>query len=391
MIVSFFTRPGRRGVRFLYCRLTTQQKCAEIKLNYIVTGSDRKVDAYKKQVEDQIAELYNHQLIKEKPADPQTIKTLFQTKTKAYFLLDTFKDFIDRRIKPRVDKKDLGKGSLQKYTCVYEHLKDFTNARGRTDVPWQMVDDTFVEEFDEYLRQFNSHNTVMKSLYKFKTVVTYALKVKKYITEDPFATKSLTLKKVFPIALTQTELQMLIKKRMDVERLEQVKDLFLFQCFSGLSYADMRKLKQAYISDQIINTNRQKNGEPAIAYMYQLAEMILKKHENRLPIVSNQKMNAYLKEIADICNISKRLTTHVARHTYATTVNLKNGVSLQTVQKLLGHATIKQTEHYARLDDSDVKNVCKRASRKVNKLYNLPEQLSFFDKQKQENGEEKAH
>ena len=153
----------------------------------------------------------------------------------------------------------------------------------------------------------------------------------------------------------------------------------------------MRKLKQAYISDQIINTNRQKNGEPAIAYMYQLAEMILKKHENRLPIVSNQKMNAYLKEIADICNISKRLTTHVARHTYATTVNLKNGVSLQTVQKLLGHATIKQTEHYARLDDSDVKNVCKRASRKVNKLYNLPEQLSFFDKQKQENGEEKAH
>ena len=153
----------------------------------------------------------------------------------------------------------------------------------------------------------------------------------------------------------------------------------------------MRNLRQEWIEREIIKTNRQKNGEPTVTYMYQCAELILKKYNNALPVVSNQKMNAYLKEIADICNISKRLTTHVARHTYATTVNLKNGVSLQTVQKLLGHATIKQTQHYARLDDRDVKNHCKKASKRVNKLYNLGEQLSFFDKQKRENGEEKAH
>jgi site-specific recombinase XerD len=99
-------------------------------------------------------------------------------------------------------------------------------------------------------------------------------------------------------------------------------------------------------------------------------------------------MNAYLKEIADICCISKKLTTHVARHTYATTVNLKNGVSLQTVQKLLGHATIKQTEHYARLDENDIRLTCKKASKKVNKLYNLPAQLQFFDTQIPVNGKE---
>lgn len=390
MIVSFFSRPGRRDVRHLYCRMTCNNHSAEIKLNYVVTGSEAKMNLFKEQVQNELLDLFNTQRLKEKPSDPQTIKQLYLYKARQYFVLETFKDFIDRRIKPRVEKKDVGRATLEKFECVYEHLKDFINARGRSDVPWQMVDATFIEEFDEFLRQFNAHNTAMKNLYKFKTVTTYAWKVKKYLAEDPFAVKSLTLKKVHPTRLTETELVTLIKKRMAVERLEHVKDLFLFQCFTGLAYVDMKNLKQEWIDSTIINTNRQKSGEPTIAYMYQLAEIILKKHNNKLPVVSNQKMNAYLKEIADICNISKRLTTHVARHTYATTVNLKNGVSLQTVQKLLGHATIKQTEHYARLDDNDVKDVCKRASRKVNKLYN-PEQLSFFDKQKRENGEEKAH
>jgi site-specific recombinase XerD len=337
-------------------------------------------------VQTDIHELYNTRVVREQPADPQTIKQLYLGKVKVYYVLETFRDFIDRKIKPRVQKKDVGFATLEKFECVYEHLKDFINARGRKDVTWQMVDTVFIEEFDDFLRQFNGHNTAMKNLYKFKTVTTYALKVKRYLLEDPFATKSLTLKKVFPTSLTETELIQLIKKKMSVQRLDQVRDLFLFQCFTGLAYIDMKNLRTEWIEQQIIKTSRQKSGEPTVAYMYNCAEMILKKYSNVLPIVSNQKMNAYLKEIADICDISKRLTTHVARHTYATTVNLKNGVSLQTVQKLLGHATIKQTEHYARMDDSDVKSNCIKASKKVNKLYNISEQLSFFDKQKQDNG-----
>ncbi len=391
MIVSFFSRPGRRGVRHLYCRLTLNNQSAEMKLDYVVTDGDNKIGLFKKDVEAELYDLYNTRLARQQPSDPVTIKQLYLGKTRNYQVLETFRDYIDRRIKPRVAKKDIGMASQEKFECVYEHLKDFINARGRKDVTWNMVDSTFIEEFDEFLRQFNNHNTTMKNLYKFKTVTTYAWKVKRYIQEDPFAVKTLTLKKVFPTSLTETELIQLVKKSMSIDRLSQVKDLFLFQCFTGLAYADMRNLRQEWIEEEIIKTNRQKNGEPTVTYMYQCAELILKKYNNVLPIVSNQKMNAYLKEIADICNISKRLTTHVARHTYATTVNLKNGVSLQTVQKLLGHATIKQTEHYARLDDRDVKNHCKKASKRVNKLYNLGEQLSFFDKQKRENGEEKAH
>lgn len=391
MIVNFVTRPGKRGVRYLYCRLRENNASVEFKLEYVLTGSDQKVGIYKSQVENALYDLYNTQLIRGRPADPQTIKHLYLSKFQDYYVLETFREYIDSKVKPRVLKKDIGKASLEKFECVYEHLKDFINARGRADMNWQMIDSAFVEEFDDFLRQFNSHNTAMKNLYKFKTVVIYAIKVKRYLTDDPFAIKSLALKKVTPVHLTETELISIVNKEMSVERLANVRDLFLFQCFTGLAYADMRNLRTEWIDNQVIKANRQKSGEPSLAYMYEIARAILKKHGGKLPIVSNQKMNAYLKEIADICGISKKLTTHVARHTYATTVNLKNGVSLQTVQKLLGHATIKQTEHYARLDESDVRNVCNKASKKVNKLYNIAKQLEFFEQQTLNNGKKKNH
>lgn len=389
MVVNFVTRPGKRGVRYLYCRITENSVSVEFKLDYVLTTADQKAGAYKSQVEASVYDLYNTQLILGQPADPQTIKQLYQSKFQEYFVLETFRDFIDRRVKPRVEKDDIGKASLEKFECVYEHLKDFINARGRSDMTWQMLDSSFIEEFDDFLRQFNSHNTAMKNLYKLKTVVAYALKVKRYITIDPFASKSLALKKTTPVCLTETELISMVRKDMAVERLANVKDLFLFQCFTGLAYADMKNLRVEWIDKEIIKATRQKSGEPSLAYMYELAKSILQKHNGKLPIVSNQKMNAYLKEIADICGISKKLTTHVARHTYATTVNLKNGVSLQTVQKLLGHATIKQTEHYARLDENDVRHVCKKASKKVNKLYNTTTQLAIFGHQTLNNGKKK--
>lgn len=388
MIVYFFTRPGRREQRYLYCRLTYKGQSAEFKLNYVVTPVDTQIGTYKAQVMQDLMDLFNLRLIRNLTTDPQIIKQLYLNKTQERYLLQLYEEFLEKKIKPKVTKDDLGKATLEKFMCVYEHLKDFLNSRGKSDINLLLVTPAFIEEFDDFLRQFNGHNTAMKNLYRLKAVTTYALKVKRYITEDPFVGKPLTLKKVSPVYLTETELKMLIAKTMAVQRLEQVKDLFLFQCFTGLAYADMRNLKAEWIDQMIIKTNRQKSGEPTLAFMYQTARNILEKYHYKLPIVSNQKMNAYLKEIADICCISKKLTTHVARHTYATTINLKNGVSLQTVQKLLGHATIKQTEHYARLDEHDVRLTCKKASKKVNKLYNSSAQLQFFDTQIPVNGKE---
>jgi site-specific recombinase XerD len=380
MIVNFFTRKGSKQADYLYVRLTLDKVCAEVRLEYTFTKGNSKLGAYKDKVKGELLDLYNTELLAGRPSDPKTIKTLYLSKNKVFFLLEVFQAYINNKLKPRLEKKDLSWATYEKYPSLYNHLADFLDARGSGDINMQMVDAAFIDDFDSYLRQFNGHNTAVKNLSRLKAVTTYAFKVKKYILHDPFATVKLTAKKTSPTVLTETELLAIIQKKLVIPRLDQVRDLFLFQCFTGLAYADMKKLDKNWIeNEEIIRISRQKNDEPTVAYMYQIAAKILNKYNYQLPVTSNQKMNAYLKEIADICGINKRLTTHAARHTYATTVNLNNGVSLETVQKLLGHATIKQTQHYAKLTTHKVVKDCKVNGDRVNQIYGKPRQTSFFD------------
>lgn len=385
MIVNFFTRKARGNTKALYVRLILNSKITELRLEYAYTSEkDSKLGYYKKTVETELLNLYNNQIMQHKPTDPHTIKTLYLFKNKVYYLLETYWDYLTNKLKPKLIKQDISAATYQQYDCVYNHLKDFLNTRGMDDINLQRVDAAFIDDFDNFLRQFNAHNTACKNLAKLKCITTYAYKVKRYIPTDPFAQVKLTRKKVQTTFLTETELITLIQKKFVVQRLEQVKDLFLFQCFTGLAYCDMQRLEESWVeNDQLIRLNRKKSDEPVIAYMYQMAAFILNKYDKKLPVVSNQKMNAYLKEIADLCGINKSLTTHVARHTYATTVNLNNGVTLEVVQALLGHATIKQTQHYAKLNTRRVMDVCKDNSKTVSQIYGTPTQLRFFDKQNQ--------
>jgi len=151
-------------------------------------------------------------------------------------------------------------------------------------------------------------------------------------------------------------------------RLEQVRDIFLFSCYTGLAYIDVQTLKrseivQGFDGEQWIFTSRQKTDTPSRIPLMPYALSVIKKYSDHpqcviedrvLPILSNQKMNAYLKEIADVCGIPKDLTFHIARHTFATTVTLLNGVPIETVSKMLGHTNIKTTQHYARILDIKV-------------------------------------
>ncbi len=157
-------------------------------------------------------------------------------------------------------------------------------------------------------------------------------------------------------------------KRFVMERLTQVRDIFLFSCFTGLAYADLQKLKRSEISTGIdggkwIFTRRQKTDTASRVPLLPMAEVILDRYADHpqckakdrvLPVLSNQKMNAYLKEIADCCGIKKRLTFHIARHTFATTITLSNGVPIETVSKMLGHRNLKTTQHYAKILDKKV-------------------------------------
>lgn len=360
--------------------MTLDNVSAELRLDYTFTKGNSKLNAYKEKVKHELLELYNHALLHNTARDPKAIKNLYISQNRVYYLLEVFQTFINTKLKPRLEKGDLSWATFEKYPSLYNHLADFLDTRRMGDIDLQSVDAAFIDDFDSFLRQFNAHNTAMKNLSRLKAVTTYAFKIKKYMLHDPFATVKLTAKKTTPTVLTETELLAIVQKKMVIPRLDQVRDLFVFQCFTGLAYADMKRLDKNWIeNEEIIRISRQKNDEPTVAYMYQIAAKILNKYNYQLPVTSNQKMNAYLKEIADICGINKKLTTHVARHTYATTVNLNNGVSLETVQKLLGHATIKQTQHYAKLTTEKVMKDCKVNGTKVNQIYGKPKQTSFFD------------
>jgi site-specific recombinase XerD len=171
-------------------------------------------------------------------------------------------------------------------------------------------------------------------------------------------------------ALTQAELDRIKNKVFPADRLNFVRDIFLFSCYTGLAYADAKKLKRSEIAPGVdgslwIFTNRQKTDTSSRIPLLPSALAIIEKYKNNrtcrdfgfaLPDLTNQKMNAYLKEIADCCGITKNLTFNIARHTFATTITLSNGVPIESVSKMLGHRNLKTTQHYAKVLDKKVRD-----------------------------------
>ena len=200
---------------------------------------------------------------------------------------------------------------------------------------------------------------------------------------DPFANYKIRLEKVDRGYLTEDEIKIILKKKMVSERLEQVRDVFIFSCFSGLAYVDVANLKEDNIRKSFdgnlwIITKRQKTNTDVNVPLLDIPKMILEKYKGKLPdgkvlpIISNQKLNAYLKEIADVCGIKKNLTFHLARHTFATTTTLAKGVPIETVSKMLGHTNIETTQIYARITNNKISNDMQGLDKKfvgIEKIY----------------------
>jgi site-specific recombinase XerD len=186
--------------------------------------------------------------------------------------------------------------------------------------------------------------------------------------KNPFANYKSKVKEVDRVYLSEEEIQEIINKDFGTDRLSLVRDIFLFSCFTGLAYIDVKNLTKSHISigidgEKWIFTHRQKTESASKIPILPVTQMIIDKYANHpqannqdklLPILSNQKMNAYLKEIATVCNINKELTFHIARHTFATTVTLTNGVPIESVSKMLGHKNLRTTQHYAKVLDKKV-------------------------------------
>ena len=244
----------------------------------------------------------------------------------------------------------------------------------KEDVTFNELDGEFVRKFEIFLKieKKLSQNTLVRYMKCFKKITNMAL-ANKWMKDDPFLGTVFRQTETNPTFLTMEELEIIAKKEFKIERLEIVRDLFLFCCWSGLAFIDAKELKPEHIvkdnsGNMWIRKGREKmrrRSGNSICNVPLLtpARKILEKYQNHplcemkgvcLPMYSNQKTNSYLKEIADFCGINKTLTTHVARHSFGTSITLANNVSLQNVSKMMGHSSTRMTQHYARVLDSSI-------------------------------------
>ena len=231
------------------------------------------------------------------------------------------------------------------------------------------MDHQFITGLEYYLKTTRkcAHNSAIKYITNFKKIIRIA-HANDWIDKDPFLHWKGKLKIVEREFLTEEEIQKIIELELKMERLDQVRDIFIFCCFTGLAYADVKKLNRGDISvgadgEEWVKTKRSKTDTRSNIPILPIAKVIIEKYKDNellkekdlvLPVLSNQKMNAYIKEIATLAGITKNLTFHLARHTFATTVTLTNGVPIESVSKMLGHTNLKTTQHYAKILDMKV-------------------------------------
>ena len=293
---------------------------------------------------------------------------LLGIKEREHHLIPIFKEH-NRKIKELLGI-EYAPGTLERYETSLKHTKDFLSWKyNLSDINIEKIDHSFITEYEFYLRSERkcANNTAVKYIKNFHKIINQCL-ANGWLIKDPFVNYKSKVKEVVREYLSEIEIEQLINKEFKSERLELVRDIFVFSCFTGLAYVDVKQLTLDNISigidgDKWIFKNRQKTDTTSKIPLLPTAQEIINKYSEHpvcknekrlLPILSNQKMNAYLKEIADVCGIKKDLTFHIARHTFATTVTLSNGVPIETVSKMLGHTNLKTTQHYAKILDKKI-------------------------------------
>ncbi len=260
--------------------------------------------------------------------------------------------------------------TFERYTTSKKHTHDFMKSKYKVDdIDIKKLNYEFIHNYEFWLKSVRKcdHNTTIKYLSNFRKIVNICIK-SGWLDRDPFVGFKMTKREVERPFLTDDELNRIIEKKFVMPRMSQVRDIFVFCCYTGLAYADVKKLTTDEITigidgEKWIWTNRQKTDTASRIPLLPPALEIMDRHKDDpqclnqgrvLPVLSNQKMNSYLKEIADACDIKKKMTFHTARHTFATTVTLANDVPMETVSKLLGHRNLKTTQHYGKILDLKV-------------------------------------
>ena len=266
--------------------------------------------------------------------------------------------------------KDYALITVRRYESCKRYLAALIKQKyGKEDLPLTEVNGELVRAFEFYLKTEKEcqQNTVIRYMKCLKKITKLAL-ANEWITKDPFIGIKFHEKEVIREFLTKDELLTIYNKKFSLERITVVRDVFIFAAFTGLAFIDVQQLAPQHIvegqnGNLWIRKPRQKTKNMCNIPLLDIPMAILRKYATHptyqkknvlLPVPCNQKMNSYLKEIADLCMINKTLTTHTARHSYATSVCLANGVSIENVAKMLGHSNIKMPQHYARVLDSSI-------------------------------------
>ncbi|MBG7630050.1 MAG: site-specific integrase [Bacteroidetes bacterium] len=370
----------KNGKAPLYARITVNGKRAELSLKRKLSISqwdatknklkglsdeNKLVNNYIKQVNAQLFESYQKLKNENKLVTSNIIKAHFIGGDEKQHALSDIIEYHNEYM-----KSTLRWGTQKNYFTTHKYIFLFLKQKHKTtDIFLSGLSYKFIIDFERFLRSQKSmgNNTVMKHIERLRKMVSLAYKME-WVDKDPFIKFEAKYEKKERTFLTLEELQAIENKTFGIPRLQLIKDLFVFSCYTGLSYGDVMNLTNQNLcigidKKQWIYSQREKTSIPVKIPLLSKALGIIEKYkwhpnsinkETMFPTISNQKLNSYLKEIADVCGINKNLTFHIARHTFATTITLSNGVPIETVSKLLGHSKITTTQIYAKVIERKV-------------------------------------
>ena len=376
------TKKNKEGLVPVYLRITCDGKRSEVSVRiHIEPGKwnpakgrvkgnsedARRLNENIETFEHRTREIYNRLMLTGQFITAEAIKNeLVVPAATQHLIVAEFQKFV-KEIEKMIGN-GYSVGTVKNWKVTLGHLKEFLRAtRNVEDMPFKSLDISFLHTFQVYAAtQWHCRtNAILKHIERIRKIVNLAVSFN-WLEKDPFSSFQGKHEKTRRTFLTRAELERIQEKEIAIERLARVRDIFIFSCYTGLAYVDIEKLTPENVVIGIdkkrwIYTFRQKTGEKSNVPLLPVAAAIIDKYATQssrtgrlLPVITNIKTNAYLKEIADICSIRKNLTFHMARHTFATTVTLSNGVPMETVSKILGHAKITTTQIYAKVLENKV-------------------------------------
>jgi site-specific recombinase XerD len=398
--ILFLVNPKKaiNGEAIIYARVTVNQKRANISLKRKVplelwdakskrvsskSAEAKRINQYLDLARSQLYECYQELKSKGDLLTAKMIKDKFLGQDEDSKTLQELFEYHKRKI-----DNSLAEGTIRNFSISVAYVNKFLAREKRTsDIHLKDLNYKFLCDLQNFLITYYpkghpramSHNTVMKHIQRLRKIITLAYHLE-WIDNDPFRRWKNTFEKKQREFLSPNELSNLETYPFKIERLERVRDLFVFSCYTGISYADIVKLTNKNVvsksseDDHWVITQRQKTKTPIKVPLLTKARELINKYSDHpmavvsgtlFPVITNEKVNFYLKEIALACGITKNLTFHMARHTFATTVTLSNGVPIETVSKLLGHTKLATTQIYARVLDEKIEEDMNDLRRKL--------------------------